>query len=177
MCFAAIGAALGGLSGLGTIASIAGTAVSAIGSIQQGKAQAAAAQASADQNQRNAVIAQRNAEDARGRGVVAEQDLQLRTRARIGMQKNTLSERNIAANYGSALEILGDTAMIGKLDGLTTRNNFEREAISHEAQGMNFNAQAEQDKMAAKYAKQAGTLGAFSTVLGGVSSFAKSRAA
>ena len=159
---------------LSTIFQGLGAVVGVVGTLASASAQSAAAQASADQNERNRVIAQRNAEDSRSRGVVAEQDQQLRTRARLGMQKNALSERNIALNTGSALDILGDTAMFGKLDALTTRTNFEREAISYEAQGMNFSAQAEMDRMEARNAARAGGINAFSTALGGMASMAQS---
>ena len=159
---------------LGPVLQLFSVGVGVIGQIQQGKAQAAASQAQADQNDRNAVIAKRNAEDARERGNAAVQDEQLKTRARVGMQKNALSERNIAINTGSALDLLGDTSMYGKLDALTAGNNFEREAISHEAQGMNFSAQAEMDRMAAANAKRAGGIAAFSTALGGAADFYKS---
>lgn len=167
MCFAAAG-------GIGAIASLLGTAVSAVGAIAGGQAQASAAQAQADQDRRNAIIAQRNAEDSRNRGIAEEQQVQLRTRARLGMQKNTLSERNIALG-GSALDILGDTAMFGKLDALTTRNNAEREAIAYEAQGMNYTAQAEINEMAADNYALSGGITAFSTALSGIGSFYKSR--
>lgn len=171
MCFAALGAGLASLfgGGLSTVATLAGAGVSAVGALASASAQSKAAQASADQNNRNAIIADRNAADARERGIAAEQDQQIRTRARIGMQKNVMSERNIATGVGSPLDIIGDTAMFGKLDALTTRQNAEREAISHEAQGMNFRGQAEVDRMQAKNAKVAGGLSAFSTVLGGFS--------
>lgn len=160
MCFSAVPLILG----------LASTAVSVVGAVQQGRAQEAAYNASAEQNKNNAIIAQRNAEDARSRGVAAEQDVQLKTRARIGMQKNALSERNISLAGGTALDLLGDTAMFGKLDSLTTRNNFEREAISAETQKYNFSAQAEQDRMAAANAKRATGINAFSTALGGLNS-------
>lgn len=163
MCFAVAGL------GAGSIFSLLGTAVSAVGGLAQASAQSAAAQASADQDNRNAIIAQRNAEDARNRGNEAERQVQLRTRARLGMQKNALSERNISLS-GSALDILGDTAMFGKLDSLTTRNNAEREAIAYEAQSMNYSAQAEVDSMMADSYAAAGGITAFSTALSGIGS-------
>lgn len=141
--------------------------LSAVGGLVQASAQASAARAQAQQDRNNAIIAQRNAEDARNRGVAAEQDVQLRTRARLGMQKNALSERNIALSSGSALDILGDTAMFGKLDALTTRGNFEREAIAHETQRYNFASQAEISDLTARNAMVAGGINAFSTALGG----------
>jgi len=87
------------------------------------------------------------------------------------MQTNVLSERNVAVNRGSALDIIGDTAMFGKLDALTTRNNAEREAIAYEAQGMNYNAQASIDKLSAEQYGTAGGIQAFSTALGGVGNY------
>jgi len=161
MCFALAG-------GAGAIIGLLGTAVSAVGGLATASAQSSAAQASADQDNRNAVIAQRNAEDSRNRGLEAERQVQLRTKARIGAQKNSLSERNIALS-GSALDLLGDTAMFGKLDALTTRNNAEREAISYEAQGMNYSAQANISEMMADSYATSGAISAFSTALGGVS--------
>lgn len=157
--------------GLGPIFQALGVGASVVGTLAGAQAQENASIASAQQNENNAIIAQRNAADARDRGNAAQQDQQLKTRARIGMQKNALSERAIAVNSGSALDILGDTAMFGKLDELTTRNNFEREAISFEAQQMNFNASAEQDRMSAANASRAGGISAFSTALGGVGDF------
>jgi hypothetical protein len=147
---------------------IIGALIGAVGSLASAGAQASAAQAQAQQNDRNAIIAQRNAEDARQRSIPAQQDVQLRSRARVAMQKNIMSERSIDVASGSSLDILGDTAMFGKMDELTTRQNFEREAISHESQAMNFRAQADVDRMTAKNAMLTGGISAFSTALGGI---------
>lgn len=154
----------GAISIISTLASVAGTVVG-------GMAQAQAQRAAAQQDRNNAIIAQRNAEDSRERGVVAEQDLQIRNRALIGKQKNILSERNISLASGSALDILGDTAMFGKMDALTTRGNFEREAIGYEAQKMNFNASAEQRESAARATMFGTGISLFQTALGGVSDY------
>lgn len=159
MCLAA--------AGLPLIASLLSTGVGVAGTVYTAQAGAAAATASEQQNRNNQIIAQRNAKDARDRGVVAEQDVQLRTRALLGKQKNILSERNLDVGSGSALEIIGDTASFGKLDALTTRQNAEREAISYEAQGSNFAAQADQDRMRARSSAFEGIIGGFSTALGG----------
>lgn len=156
----------GTLSILGTLAGLAGTAVT-------GVAQMNAAEAAADQDRRNQVIAQRNAEDARGRGVAAEQDVQLRTRAMMAKQRNVLSERNIGLNSGSALDIIGDTAMFGKMDALTTRGNFEREAINYETQAMNFGASAALNDQRATAAMFGTGASLFDTALGGVKDYRK----
>ena len=161
MCISA-----GVLAVISTVAGLAGTAIT-------GVAQQNALRAQEMQARNNAIIAKRNAEDARQRGIVAEQDIQLKTRQMIGRQVNVLSERNISLSSGSALDIIGDTAMFGKLDALTTRQNYEREAISHEAQGMNFNAAAEQARMGARAAAFGTGADLFSTALGGAQNYLK----
>lgn len=154
-------------TGLETILTIASIASGVGGTLYSASATAAANNAQAAQNETNAIIASNNAEDARQRGIVAQQDVQMRNRARIGQQKNELSEKNISVSSGSALDILGDTAAFGKLDEITTKNNYEREAIAYENQSNSFSAQAEQDRAAASNATTAGVFSAFSTGLGG----------
>lgn len=166
MCVGLAAGLPGLVSLLSTGASIAGVAVTAAASAQANKANAAIAD-------NNAIIAQRNANDARSRGIAAEQEVQLRTRALIGKQINVLSERNLDVGTGSPLDIIGDTAALGKLDALTTRSNFEREAIAHETQQMNFKAQADQSRMAARSAAFEGLLGGFTTALGGAGEYLK----
>lgn len=154
------------LTVISTLVGVAGSAVSGI-------AQSNAATAAAQQADNNAIIAKRNAADARARGIVAEQDTQMRTRAMLGKQKNVLSERNIDVGTGSALDILGDTAMFGKLDALTTRGNFEREAIGNEAQSYNYSAQADQSRMAASASMFGTGISMFQTALGGAGEYMK----
>lgn len=144
---------------------ILGIALSAMGTLATAKAQSQAAKAQAAQNDMNKVIAQNNAKDARDQGVADTQDLQMRNKARIGQQQNILSERNISASSGSALDILGDTASMGKLDELTAQNNAERRAVAYETQSIQYGYQAQVDRLSAKNAMTAGVLGA----LGGVS--------
>ena len=161
------------LAGLAPIFSALSTGVSVVGTLVGAKAQANAANAQAQQAENNKIIAQRNAEDSRNRGVVAQQDNQLKTRARIGMQKNALSERSIEVSSGSALEILSDTAMTGKLDELTIRSNYEKEAIGYETQAYNFSVDAAIKRSEAKNAMTAGIFGAVGTAFDGAASFGK----
>lgn len=169
MCFQALLA----IPGLAAGAQVLGVGLSVVGALSSASAQSAAAEASAQQKRNNAVIAQRNAEDARQRGVVEQQDIQMRNKARIGQQILQLSEKNIDVASGSPLDILGDTAMFGKLDELTTRDNFEREAIAAETQAYNFRAQADLDTLSAKSATTSGILNAFSAGIGGFNDYAK----
>ena len=66
-------------------------------------------------------------------------------------------------------------AHFGKLDALTTRQNFEREAIGYQTQSMNFNASAAQAGSRASAATYGMGASVFSTALGGVSDYMKTR--
>lgn len=145
-----------------------GLAFSTFGALAAAKGQSDALKAQAAQNEMNKVVASNNAKDARDQGVADTQDLQLRNRARIGMQQNTLSERNIATNSGSALDILGDTAAMGKLDELTAQNNAERKAVAYETQSIQYGYQAQVDRASAKNAMTAGVLNAFGGLATGI---------
>lgn len=149
-----------------------GLALSTFGTLASAKANADAAKAAARQADMNKVVAQNNAKDARDQGVADAQDLQLRNRARIAQQQNILSERNISASSGSSLDILGDTASMGKLDELTAVNNAERKAVAYETQSINYDYQAKVDRMTAKNSMTAGVLGAFGDLSSGLGKIA-----
>lgn len=163
-------------AGVSGIMSVIGTVVSGVGSLVGMMAQANAAKAAANQDRNNAIIATRNAADARKRGVVAEQEQQLKSKQIKGKQLAILSERAIGFDSGSsAIEILGDTAMFGKLDALTTRGNYEREAISHETQKMNYLAQADINDMQSSAAKFGAGISLLSTGVDAVKDFRSMR--
>ena len=140
---------------------VIGLALSAFGTLAAAKAQSDALKAQAAQNEMNKVIATNNAKDARDQGVADAQDLQLRNRARAGQQQNMLSERNISVSSGSALDVLGDSAAMGKLDELTAVNNAERKAVAYETQSIQYGYQAKVDRAAASNAMTAGVLSSF----------------
>lgn len=153
-------------------ATVASTALGVVGSIQEGRAAKSAAEYQQKIAARNQEIALRNAADSRARGDKAMMDKGLETRAMLGRQRAILADRNISGASGTALEVLGDTAQFGKLDALTIRQNFEREAISYETQAGNFSAEGQLAGMSAKNAGISGTLGAISQGISGVSSLA-----
>lgn len=162
MCIAAAGA----------IFSLLGTVVGAIGQMQQMKAQAAMADYQAAVDRNNKIIAERFAKDARARGSEAEARKRLEVKALLGKQRAVMASRNLALDSGSPLDILADTAQLGELDALTTRTNYERDAIGFEAQGMNYAAQAELRSMEADSLRQAAPLMMFGTILGGIGQLA-----
>ncbi|WP_445505061.1 virion core protein, T7 gp14 family [Microvirga sp. G4-2] len=153
---------------LGMMASVASAAVGAVGAIQQGNATAAANKYQAAVNENNAILAQRNADDARKRGEVAEEEHRRKVAQLQGRQSAVMAANGLDLTSGSPLDILADTAQMGELDALTIRNNAEREAKGHQAQGMNFRAEAELNRASAKSAKTAGMIGAVGSVVSGI---------
>lgn len=165
MCIAALPA-------IAMVASLAGTAISAVGQMQSGQAQAAAAKHEQAVAQNNAIIANRMAVDAQKRGAVEEEDHRRKTAQLKARQVAVMSASNLDITSGSPLEVLGDTAQLGELDALTIRANARREALGHQTQMMNFEAQGQAAGMKASAAKAAGTIGALGTVASGIGSVA-----
>lgn len=132
---------------------IAATAVAggyaAYSSYQQGKFQQKVAN-------NNAEVANQMATQAIERG----QRDEMRHRLKVAHMKSDqraafgASGRDIS---GSALDILGDTAMMGELDALTIRYNAQLEGYGQEVQAENFKAQGKLDRQAGN-AQAAGTL-------------------
>lgn len=143
---------------MGAIASLIGTGVSAYGQVQQGKAAAAAAEY---EQKQNTILA----EDALKRGAQEKDAVRRRTAALEGRQRAVLAASNLDLGSGSPLAILSDTAMLGELDAEIVQGNAERERAG-------LMAGADLAGMRAKSAKQAGTIGAFSTVLSGAGTLA-----
>lgn len=150
----------------------ASTGVAMYGQHQAGKAAQSQANYQAAVGRNNAILAQRAADDSRRRGEVAAAESVRRNNQLAGRQRAVLASNGVLVDEGSALDLLGDTAEMGKLDELTIRNNAEREALGYEAQGMNFKGQAEMDLLAGTSARNAANTNAFSTALSGAGTVA-----
>jgi hypothetical protein len=155
MCFAAAGIG----SALGAIVSLAGTVVGAAGQMAAANAQAAAATYKSKQERMLA-------EDALRRGAAAEEAQRRKQAALASRQKAVLAAGNVDLGSGSPLSIIGDTAMLGELDAQTIKANSQRESTFH-------TANADLSALEASSAKQAGAIGAFSSVLSGIGGLAE----
>ena len=153
-------------------ASIIGTGVSAYGQMQQGKAAAGQANYQAAVDRNNKIIADRQAEDAIKRGQNEEEEQRRKVAQVKGSQRTAFAARGIDLGSDVVIDTLSDTAMLGELDALTIRNNAAREAYGYRVQGMNYEASAQNNALAAKNAKSAGKTAMFSTLLSGASSVA-----
>lgn len=158
------------------VASLALTAAGTYVAIQGQQAAGKAAQAQGDYQatvgRNNAVLAQRAADDARARGEVAAANSAMKTNQLIGRQRATLANNGVDVSDGSALDIVGDTSALGTLDQSTLRSNANREALGYEAQGVNFNANAQLAELSGANARSAADTASFGTALSGVGTVA-----
>ena len=109
-----------------TLLLIGATALTGVGQIQAGMAANEAGKA-------NARIQRRLAADAIARGDAEAQDQQIKNAAFKGEQAAAFGASGAEIESGSSLNILADTAELGKLDELRIRNNAQREAFALES--------------------------------------------
>ena len=171
------------LTTITTALMVASTVVGGVGQYQQAQAAAASHQAQAAAAQYNSQIAEMNAKlaDQRARDAIMRgQEEEQRKRAEVaqlqGRQRAAFGANNVDLGFGSPLDTLIDTAVMGELDALTIRRNAAREAYDFDMQAVNARAQAGLDRMTsesqlanASAARTGGVLAAAGTVLGGMS--------
>ncbi|HEY5797659.1 MAG TPA: hypothetical protein VIU82_21865 [Bosea sp. (in: a-proteobacteria)] len=150
-----------------TILTIGATVVGAAGQMQQAQATAASAKYNAQVGEMNATLADRRAKDAVERGAVEEQRKRQEVAKIKGAQTAAMAANGVDLSFGSPLDTLVDTAVLGELDALTIRTNSYRESYEHKVDAVNKRAGAEMNRAAAKSAIQGGYLSAAGTVLTG----------
>lgn len=148
------------------------TAMSVYGQMQQGRAAKAQAGYQSAVARNNQILAERAAKDAEERGKIAAARRVVDTKQLQGRQLAALAGMGQLVNTGSALDVVSDTAALGKLDELTIRNNAEREALGFRAQGMNFAAEAGLADARGRNASSQARLGAMTSLFQGVGSVA-----
>ena len=155
--------------------SLAGSAISgiigAVGAVQQGNATAAASNYQAAVARNNAIIAQQNAEYAGAVGGAQAQRQDMRNRAVGGAIEAAQGASGTDLGIGSPAAVRDSAARVGRLDTETIMSNAMAQVRGYQAQGVNQTAQARLDTMQGQQAQRAGTIGAFSSILGGASSF------
>lgn len=128
-----------------TAASLAVTAISTAVSMaaqqQQAKQQKSAAQAQADYQQaaldNEIAMQEAQAQDAIARGV-NEKNRQQRNAARLmGEQRAMLANAGVELSSGTALDMLGESAMEAQYDSTTIMQNANREAWGHSVSANN----------------------------------------
>lgn len=148
---------------------IGSTIVGAVGQVQQASAQAASARYNAQVAELNATLSERRARDAIERGKTEEQKKRQEVQRILGAQKAAMAANGVDLTFGSPLDTIVDTAVLGELDALTIRSNAYREAYDHRVDAMNKRAGAELSRLEARSALTGGYLQAAGTLLGGAS--------
>lgn len=146
---------------------IGSTIMGAAGQIQQGQAAAAANRYNAQIAEMNATLAERRARDAVDRGAVEEQRKRQQVAQIRGQQTAAMAANGVDLTFGSPLDTIVDTAVLGELDALTIRSNAYREAYDYRVDAVNKRAGAQLDRMKADSAETGGYLAAMGTVLTG----------
>lgn len=146
---------------------IGSTVMGGAGAIQQGQATAASAKYNAQVADMNAKLSDRAAKDALERGKLEEQKQRQKTQQVLGAQQAGMAANGVDLTFGSPLDLLVDTAVMGEMDALTIRTNSAREERDIRQQGANYRGQAGMYRAQASSASSGGFLSAMGTVLGG----------
>jgi len=153
---------------IGAIAGIGSSAMGAVSSYQQGKAQQQQYNYQAKVAQENARIEQQNASMERQQGIEEARLQRIKASQAIGSQKTAMAANGVDVTQGTALDVIEDTAAMGELDALQTRYNYERKAQAYEAQGYNFQNQANLDIISGQNAYSAGKMNGLAAGLEGL---------
>lgn len=162
-----MGAAAPAIAVYATVASTAVAAYSAYSQYEAQKDQAKYQQAVANNNK---IMAERMAEDARYRGDEAARRARMKAQQLAGQQRAMLADSGVQVDYGSAIDLIGDTITIGEADALTLKGNAEREALGYLQRAAGFEAQSGLYGLEANQAGIAQGIGVAGSLASGVGS-------
>jgi len=151
---------------------VVGTAVTVVGQQQAARAQQKASDFNAAVARNNSIIAERQAKDAIARGEVEASLAQRQAKQLAARQRVAFAANGVVVDEGTALDIVGDTAELGKFDELRARNNAAREALGFRTQGMNFDAEAELSEFQGQQARTSANFATAGSIISGASTVA-----
>lgn len=157
---------------VGTAASAGGGILGAIGNMNQGAAQSSMYQYQASVAAVNAQIAKQNADYALSTGETQAMVKGMDWRSKIGDTIAKMGASGVAVGQGSSADVLSSMHNIANLDQGIIRNNAARTAYGYEVTAAQDTAQVGMYNQAASDASKAGSINAFGSILGGVSSVA-----
>lgn len=158
------------LGTLGMVASGASAGVGAIGSIMGGNANSAAYKYKAGMASIAEKVALQNAEMARAEGEVGASQAGMRYGQLAGKIKANQGASGVDVNSGSSVDVQKSQNLVARMDQRMIRQNAARKAYGFEVEAAGAKAEGAQATMASGNAKTAGLIGAFGSILGGVSS-------
>jgi len=143
---------------------------SSVSAFQQAKAQKDTLKARATVTRRNQEIAAIEEANIVRRGVRSEQAVRRNTRDFGKAQRAAFAGRGIDVNFGTPLDIVAGTEVIGEFDAGTTRENTANARFGAQVRGQGFQTEAAFLDTAAGNIRPGSA--AFSTLLGGATSTA-----
>jgi hypothetical protein len=146
------------------------TGLSAVGQYQQGKAQAAAYEAQAEAAYQNAKIQNKKSELMADQYAQKQRELDDRRRLVTGQQIAAAGASGISSNVGSPLDVYTASMDAWGQDTVNLLTDQRNDQWSNYVNEVNYRNQGNAAMANAKAAKQAGTIGAISTLLGGAAS-------
>lgn len=159
----------GTLAIVATATAVAGTITSSVASYQQKRYEAKV-------NEANQRAENERVRDALDRGETTARDAARRQGQLAGAQRAAMAANGIDVSFGSAADLLADTAMYGREEQTTIRENTRREIMGYDINAANFGAAANASRSAATGALIAGGLQAASTIAGGAQRYGKIKA-
>lgn len=154
----------GTLTIVAAAAAVAGTIASTTATVQQKRYEAKVAEAN-QQNENNRVL------DALNRGETEAQNAARKQSQLAGAQRAAMAANGVDVSFGSAADLMADTAMYGREEQSNIRNNTTREVQGYDINAANFGGQANAARSAAKGAIVSGALQSVSTIAGAAQRF------
>ncbi len=155
------------MAGIAIASSLTSTALGVVGSAVQGSNEAAQQKYQEAVNRDNARIASEKAAQERQKGLEDARWQRIKNLQTIGDKKVALASSGSNIGYGSNLDIIEDTAMMGELDALMIENNSEQRAQSYEISANSYLSGANMNSFKASASKGLNALGAASSVTKG----------
>jgi hypothetical protein len=118
----------------------------------------------------NRQVQLQNASYERYIGEVKAQELGMKTRAEVGATLAAQGASNLDVSSGSGVRVRESELELGQYDQAITRANAYHRAYGMEIQAATEEAKEQMALASASTAREAGTIGAISSILGGVSS-------
>jgi hypothetical protein len=145
-----------------------GGVVGAIGAISQGNAQSSMYAYQAAIAEQNVKIANQNANYELALGEQQAQQTGMKTKGQIGTTRATQGAGGLDVNTGTNAAVQNSEEQLGFYDQEVNRGNAAKNAYNWHVQAFEQQAQAGLYSAASANASTAGTLGAFSSILGGI---------
>lgn len=156
---------------------VAATAVAATGQIVSGIGKSQQANYAAGIADQNRVAASKNAADAQDQTALEAQRRYRALAQTKGAQQAAMAANGVDINYGTAVDIQRDTAMIGAEDVGQIYKAGAAKVKGYDTEAWNYAGEANAQRAKAKGAIVDGIFGAAGTALGGASQIAKYKGA